>query len=116
MIAAAEALRLERARLSNEERGQLAELLAEVDRHIRETMTFAGPAPLDIPVARASPTVMKAVCVDLTRRGWSATGQLMSLPPRFRGGSPEPHHWMLLLAPLVEAYPAIDSPPAALLQ
>ena len=116
MITAAEALRLDRARLTEKERGQLVDVLTRIDAHIRETMKFTGPAPLDVPVHHASSAVVKAICVEMTKHGWTVSGQLFSLPPTIRDAPATPHHWTLAFDPSPGAYVDAGQPEVRLLQ
>ena len=122
MITATEALHLEHVRLTPKELTEVAEVLAEIDQHIREHMKFggfAGDTALNFLVPGvtvlggitalkshvSSDAVAKAVCLKMSHgTGWSVSANLYSVPSRFRQGVADPHHWTFQIIPMTEAY------------
>ena len=80
MMTAVEALRSERAQLSEDERRWYATAWEELGENTRKTMTAAGPSSLDIPAHRMSPSVARLICTALLKLGWNAGAQLLSVP------------------------------------
>lgn len=93
MISAVEALRLPGARLTEADRRQLREVLGEIDRHVRATMTFSGPSPMQIPVKRMSKVVATAVVVTLQRQKWQTVLRMAG-----------PETWEASFAPTHDAF------------
>ena len=116
MITAQEALGLEHAQLTDEERREVHTVCAHIERNIQEKMTFGGPPALDVPYTALTPNAVKALCVELSRYGWNASVNLMSLPPSLRGAEPTPHHWTILLSPTIDEYKAVFTLSSSLLQ
>lgn len=111
MITAAEALRLPRARLTDDEIAQAKVAMELIRQHILDTMTFAGLPSLDIPVLHLeSGNAAKAICIWLSQqnRQWEINATLMAEPPLFKGAPAKPHHWTFQIRPKVEAYDEID--------
>lgn len=104
MISAKEALQLERSRVSDADLAEVREMIAKLDEHVKKYMDFGGPAPLEVPFKRMSKTAAKVLCYVMKRFQWTVSLNLIAEQPRFQGGQPIPHHWVISLAPASELY------------
>jgi hypothetical protein len=104
MITSTEALQLPHAQLSNNDIVECRLVLEKLDQHIRKYMSFDGPTPLEIPFRAMSRTAAKLLCFAAKKLKWTVNATLIAEQPRFQGGQPEPHHWVLQLQPMIEVY------------
>lgn len=104
MIHAVEALRLERAHLTDEEQRQVQALIARIEEHVRGTMTYVGPAPLKLLFPSYSANVVKAACNQMILAGWETTVTLAAVTAAIPGAPPTPHSWKVEFVPGVESY------------
>lgn len=104
MISATEALQLNHASISTQDREDVQAIVAKLDEHIRKHMTFGGPTPLEVPYKHLSRTASQIFCFVMKRLKWTVSLNLMAEQPRFQGGTPVPHHWVIQLVPMVEVY------------
>lgn len=117
-IGAVEALRQSNARLTDEEIEQFHTAVEKVSNYVREHMTFAGviapfTKPLEIPHRLlSSANAVKAVSFTFIKKKWDIKFDLMSEMPRFQGGQPIPHHWIVTLWPTAAAYDEAEVLPA----
>lgn len=110
MIAALEALRLERAKLSAAQRSAATELAATLDAFIRERMERRG---CEFATRQTDANVVAEVIRETKAAGWSVQAQAMAEPSQF-GGQPRIVGYVLSLAPRDEVYPLADAPPTIL--
>jgi len=108
MISAKAALQLEQAQFTSGDIVQFRAVMDTIDRHIRETMTFMGPAALEIPYRDMSKETCKLMCHAMKYYKWNVNANLIASQPRFAGGQPEPHHWFLQFQPAPEVYDELD--------
>ncbi len=99
MITDKEALALEQAQFPESSVKQALVVLDVLDKHIRKTMTFGGATPIEIPCSDLSQAACLVVCYIMRQFGWDAKCTLLNLPSRI-GGNPQPHHWLIQIAPL----------------
>jgi hypothetical protein len=104
MITAAEALQISSARPSEGDLTDVRAALLTIDEHIRATMLFGGPPPLDIPFHKLSKTAAQILVFVMKRHKWTVNANLMAQESRFRAGHSEPHHWFLQFQPTVDVY------------
>lgn len=106
MIAAKDALQLDSANPSKQDIADAQAMIEKLDQHVRKYMAFNGPTPYEVPFRQLSKTAAKIVAHVMKRFQWQVNANLVAEQPRFQGGEPIPHHWVLQLAPMVEIYDA----------
>lgn len=104
MISAKAALQLPAAQISENDLVEVRLIVEKLDEHINKYMLFGGPVPLEIPYRAMSKTAGQVLCYIMKRQKWNVTLNLIAEQPRFQGGQPTPHHWVIQLAPMVEVY------------
>lgn len=109
MIPADEALRLPNALISKADIEICREMLKKLHQHIRTHMTFVGPPPFEVSFRQMSKTAAQLLCYAMKRFKWNVNANLIAEAPRFQGGEPVPHHWVLQLQPMVDAYDEVLS-------
>lgn len=107
MITAAEALQLKGAQIANSDIEDLRIVVDAVEQHIRGRMSFGGPTPLELPFRQMSKAAATILCYVMKRAQWRVNANLIAEQPRFAGGQPVPHHWVLEFQPMPEVYDAV---------
>ena len=107
MIDAAAALQLPSAQLSKQDLEDCRVMLTKLHEHTTKYMTINGPAPLTVPYGEMSLPASKMLAHALKPLGWNANFNLIAENPRFQGGQPVPHHWIIQILPTPETYDAI---------
>lgn len=107
MITAAVALQLPAARPSKEDISDCRGMLSKLHEHITKYMSINGPTPLEVPFREMSLAASKLLAHTIKPLGWAANFNLIAENPRFQGGQPVPHHWIVQLQPTPETYDAV---------
>lgn len=107
MIDSSTALQLPAAQPSKQDIADCRTMLAKLHEHTVKYMTINGPTPLEIPFGEMSLTASKLLAHALKPLGWNANFNLIAENPRFQGGQPVPHHWIIQLQPTPETYDAV---------
>lgn len=104
MITAATALQLPAAQPSKADIDDCKKMIKKLDEHVRKHMAFGGPPPITIPFREMSMAASQLVAYAMNPLKWNITINLMSEQPRFQGGQPVPHSWIVALQPMVDVY------------
>jgi hypothetical protein len=75
--------------------------LGKIDKHLRKTMTFAGPEALELQSTEMSYAAAKVIAVIMKRAGWNVTAQLGVKQSELGGRSTI---WQFLFSPVIEVY------------
>ena len=104
MITPFDALQLPNARPSKSDIEDCRAVVAKLNQHINKHMTFGGPTPLEVSFSELSKTGAQLLCCAMKRIKWTVNANLIAEAPRFAGGQPVPHHWVLQLQPTPDVY------------
>jgi hypothetical protein len=104
MIAAAAALQLPSAQPSKQDIEDCKAMVKRLDDHVRKHMAFGGPPPLTVPFREMSMAASQLLAYAMNPIKWNITINLMSEAPRFQGGQPVPHSWIIQMQPMVDVY------------
>jgi hypothetical protein len=103
-VTAAEAMKLPSARPEKSDLEDCRMMLAKLHEHIRTHMTFGGPTPIEVPFRELSRIGAQILCYAMKHSRWTVNANLIAEAPRFNGGQPVPHHWVLQLQPMMDVY------------
>lgn len=104
MMTAAAALQLPSVQPSKSDIEDCKSMIKKLDDHVRKHMAFGGPPPLTVKFREMSMTASQLIAYAMNPLKWNITINLMSEQPRFQGGQPVPHSWIISLQPMVEVY------------